>query len=88
MVCATLLLSCVVAYSYLESLRATRGEFYALAAMAGCAAFLVLTVPLHVPPIAAAVVGVAVACAARLLSVALGWRTGALWEDEAAPPRR
>ncbi len=30
-VCATLLLSCLVAFSYLESLRATRGEFYALA---------------------------------------------------------
>ena len=30
-VCAALLLSCVVAFSYLESLRATRGEFYALA---------------------------------------------------------
>ena len=29
-VCATLLLSCIVAYSYLESLRATRGEYYAL----------------------------------------------------------
>jgi NADH-quinone oxidoreductase subunit N len=29
-VCAALLLSCPVAYSYLESLRATRGEFYAL----------------------------------------------------------
>ena len=29
-VCGTLLLSCIVAYSYLESLRATRGEFYAL----------------------------------------------------------
>ena len=30
-VCAALLLSCVVAFSYLEVLRATRGEFYALA---------------------------------------------------------
>jgi len=30
-VCGTLLLSCLVAFSYLESLRATRGEFYALA---------------------------------------------------------
>jgi len=29
-VCATLVLSCAIAYSYLESLRATRGEFYAL----------------------------------------------------------
>jgi NADH-quinone oxidoreductase subunit N len=30
-VCAALLFSCVAAFSYLESLRATRGEFYALA---------------------------------------------------------
>src|SRR3989440_279848 len=30
-VCAGLLFSCIVAFSYLESLRATRGEFYALA---------------------------------------------------------
>lgn len=29
--CGSLLLSCVVAFSYLESLRASRGEFYALA---------------------------------------------------------
>jgi NADH-quinone oxidoreductase subunit N len=29
--CGSLALSCLVAYSYLESLRATRGEFYALA---------------------------------------------------------
>jgi len=64
------------------------GEFYALAAMAGCAAFLLLSAPLHVPPIAAAIVGVTVACAARLLSVTLGWRTGALREDEREEPRR
>src|SRR5207302_3643573 len=30
-VCAALLFSCIVAFSYLESLRATRGEYYALA---------------------------------------------------------
>ena len=30
-VCASLLLSCFVAFGYLEALRATRGEFYALA---------------------------------------------------------
>lgn len=64
------------------------GEFYALAAMAGCAVFVVLSDLLHVAPILAATVGVTVACAARLLSVGLGWRTGALWEDEAAGPRR
>jgi NADH-quinone oxidoreductase subunit N len=33
-VCGALLLSCIVAYSYLESLRATRGEFYALSLFA------------------------------------------------------
>ncbi len=63
------------------------GEFYALAAMAGCAVFVVLSATLHVPPIAAAIAGVALACAARLLSVALGWRTGALWEDESEERR-
>ncbi len=65
------------------------GEFYALAAMAGCAAFVVFTVALHLPPIVAAVAGVAIACAARLLSVGLGWRTGALWGEGAddPPPR-
>jgi len=30
-VCGSLFISCIVAFSYLESLRATRGEFYALA---------------------------------------------------------
>ncbi|MFL5451642.1 MAG: NADH-quinone oxidoreductase subunit N [Myxococcales bacterium] len=30
-VCGSLLLSCIVAFGYLEALRATRGEFYALA---------------------------------------------------------
>ena len=64
------------------------GEFYALAAMAGCAAFILLTVPVHVPPIVAAAAGVAVACAARLLSVALGWRTGALPQREQGEPPR
>ncbi|MFL5436947.1 MAG: hypothetical protein ACJ784_20730, partial [Myxococcales bacterium] len=31
-VCGSLLLSCIVAFGYLEALRATRGEFYALCA--------------------------------------------------------
>lgn len=57
------------------------GEFYAVAAVAGCAVFEVLTVGLGAPPALAAPLGVIVACAVRLLSVALGWRTGALWED-------
>ena len=30
-VCGSLLLSCLVSFGYLEALRATRGEFYALA---------------------------------------------------------
>ncbi len=58
------------------------GEFYALAAMAGCGAFVALVSGLHAPPVLAGIVGVAVACAVRLLSVALGWRTAPIWEDE------
>ncbi len=64
------------------------GEFYALAAMAGCAVFVLLSAAARVAPVAAAVAGVTVACAARLLSVALGWRTGALQENEGEAPRR
>ncbi|WP_242393170.1 trimeric intracellular cation channel family protein [Anaeromyxobacter oryzisoli] len=58
------------------------GEFYALAALAGAVAFLGLARGLHLPPTLAALVGIAVAFAARMLSVRLGWRTGALWDEE------
>jgi uncharacterized membrane protein YeiH len=58
------------------------GEFYALAAMAGCGLTVVLSAYLHAAPAVSALVGAAVACAVRLLSVALGWRTGAVGGDE------
>jgi uncharacterized membrane protein YeiH len=58
------------------------GEFYALAAMAGCGLTVVLSAYLHASPAVSALAGAAVACAVRLLSVALGWRTGAVGRDE------
>lgn len=63
------------------------GEFYALAAVAGCVVFEAATAGLHAVPALAAPLGVTVACAIRLLSLALGWRTGALW-DEGGERRR
>lgn len=58
------------------------GEFYALAALAGAVLFLALARGLHVPTTLAALIGIAAAFAVRLLSVRLGWRTGALWDEE------
>jgi uncharacterized membrane protein YeiH len=58
------------------------GEFYALAAMAGCGLSVVLSAYLGVAPSVSALLGAAVAFAVRLLSVALGWRTGAVGTDE------
>jgi uncharacterized membrane protein YeiH len=58
------------------------GEFYALAALAGVVLFLVLGRGLGVPATLAALVGIVAAFAVRMLSVRLGWRTGALWDEE------
>ncbi len=60
------------------------GEFYALAALIGCGVYLVLTTQLGAPPMLAALLGITVSFSARLLSIRLGWRTGAL-SDEAGP---
>lgn len=54
------------------------GELYALAALAGAAAFTGLTAWLGVAAGTAAPASVAVAVALRLASIRLGWRTGAL----------
>jgi uncharacterized membrane protein YeiH len=54
------------------------GELYALAALAGAAAFTGLAALLRVPAGIAAPVSVALAVSLRLLSIRLGWRTGAL----------
>jgi uncharacterized membrane protein YeiH len=58
------------------------GEFYALAAMAGCCLSVVLSAYLGVGPTLSALLGAALAFAVRLLSVALGWRTGAVGGQE------
>jgi uncharacterized membrane protein YeiH len=59
------------------------GQFYALAAMAGCAAYALLEAGQPTP--LAAGVGVAVTLALRLGSIRLGWRTGALSEEPPGP---
>lgn len=56
------------------------GEFYALAALAGIGAHLAL-LPAGVAPAVAGLAGVATAFAVRLLSIRLGWRTGAFDGD-------
>ena len=62
------------------------GEFYALAAMAGCALFLLLVGRLGWPGAAAAVPAIAVAFSVRLLSIRLRWRTGAFAPEENEGP--
>ena len=54
------------------------GEFYALAALGGAAVFLLLARLVHVPDYAAAIAGIGVAFALRVLSIKLGWRTAPL----------
>jgi uncharacterized membrane protein YeiH len=58
------------------------GEFYALAALAGVVLFLLAAVQMQVPAPRAAAAGIAVAFAVRLLSIRLGWRTGALLDED------
>ena len=61
------------------------GQLYALAAMAGCAAFLLLDTVLGVVTPVAAAAGVAVTLALRLGSIRLGWRTGAIADEPPGP---
>jgi uncharacterized membrane protein YeiH len=58
------------------------GEFYALAALAGALAFLALSASLGVASSAGALSAIGVAFSIRLLSIRLGWRTGALLDDD------
>lgn len=51
------------------------GELYALAALGGAAAFLLLARTLHVADFAAALAGIALTFCLRMLSLKLGWRT-------------
>jgi uncharacterized membrane protein YeiH len=58
------------------------GEFYALAALAGCVVYIGLVTRLGVPESVAALAGASAAFSVRLLSIRLGWRTGAFAPDE------
>jgi uncharacterized membrane protein YeiH len=58
------------------------GEFYALAALAGCVLYIGLVTRAGVPESIAALAGISVAFSVRLLSILLGWRTGAFAPEE------
>jgi uncharacterized membrane protein YeiH len=62
------------------------GQLYALAALAGSAAFLLLDAQLGLPTPVAATVGVLVTLALRIGSIRLGWRTGAIPDEPAEGP--
>jgi uncharacterized membrane protein YeiH len=56
------------------------GEFYALAALAGVLLFIGLAAGLHLPEETSALAGIGLAFMVRILSIRLGWRTGAFDE--------
>jgi len=58
------------------------GEFYALAALAGVLLFIGLAAGLHLPEEASALAGIGLAFMVRILSIRLGWRTGAFEPDD------
>jgi uncharacterized membrane protein YeiH len=57
-------------------------EFYALAAIGGVVLFLFLAMELNVASPRAALAGIALAFVMRVLSIRLGWRTGALLDED------
>jgi uncharacterized membrane protein YeiH len=61
------------------------GQFYALAAVGGCAAFQLLDGPLGLGTPVAAAVGILGAVGLRLGSIRLGWRTGAFTDEPPGP---
>jgi uncharacterized membrane protein YeiH len=61
------------------------GEFYALAALAGCVVYIGLATGAVVSEELAALAGIGVAFAVRLLSIRLGWRTGAFAAEDGGP---
>lgn len=58
------------------------GEFYALAALAGVLLFIGLAAGLHLPEETSALAGIGLAFMVRILSIRLGWRTGAFEPDD------
>ena len=61
------------------------GQFYALAAVGGCGAFVLLDGPLGLSTPVAAGIGTLVALGLRLGSIRLGWRTGAYTDEPPGP---
>jgi uncharacterized membrane protein YeiH len=57
-------------------------ELYALAALAGCGLFVVLTVSVRASPALVAPLAIGLTIVVRLLAIRLGWRTEAIWRDD------
>jgi uncharacterized membrane protein YeiH len=70
-----------------EPLMFKPGEFYALAALAGVVLFALLTRALHWPDTLSALLAIALSFLVRVLSIRLGWRTGALSGEDGTDSR-
>ena len=62
------------------------GQFYALAAMAGCGLYVALIHSPWAPPERAALITIAVVFAVRMLAIRYNWQTRALYREPTSPP--
>lgn len=62
------------------------GQFYALAALAGCLLFVTLSLNPHVHPTHAAIITIAATFLLRMLAIRYNWKTRPLWEEPKPPP--
>jgi uncharacterized membrane protein YeiH len=61
------------------------GQFYSLAAFAGCLLFTALVVKFEVDPTRAALVAIAVTFVFRVLAIQFNWKSPPLWQPPGAP---
>jgi uncharacterized membrane protein YeiH len=61
------------------------GQFYALAAIAGCLLFVLLSVRLHFETLRAAFITIGATFSFRVLAIRFNWTTRPVWQDEAKP---
>jgi uncharacterized membrane protein YeiH len=64
------------------------GQFYVVAAMAGCGVFLLLKRQMEIPVTEAALIAIGVTVTIRILSIYLNWRTTPIRRRERVWPRR
>jgi uncharacterized membrane protein YeiH len=61
------------------------GQFYALAAIAGCLMFVLLTIQLHIEVLRAAVITIGMTFALRVLAIRFNWTTKPVYEEHPIP---